>query len=600
MSKKEKQTSIGGQAVIEGIMMRGKTAMVTAVRADNGEIVVESKRITPPEKLNKAFKLPLIRGVYSFFWSLIAGTRILTRSASVFGDDGDEKFKRLSGQKKSNSDGVATFLGVAIGLMLSVFLFFFLPQFIIDLTPLKNQVGSLAYSAVEGLVRIAIFIIYILFTSVFKDIRRTYMYHGAEHKTISCYESGDELTVENVKKHSRIHDRCGTTFMFLVMTVSILIFALTSSVLTKLGLNFNGIGGKAFRFAVKLLLLPVVAGVSYEVLKILAKIKGKWSYVIKAPGLALQFLTTREPDDKMIEVAITAFNLTLDMDKDQSIPERKFEVNGTIKSLTEKVKTLFKKNGIDECDAEWLVALTLNIPRSNVYDAKTAVTSDSVDKVAELAAKRVKGEPLQYVLNSANFYGYDLYVDKRVLIPRPETEEVVNYALKYIKEDSRVLDMCTGSGAIAIAVAKNAGCHVVAVDVSIDALDIADKNARNLDASVEFVKSDKFSDINGEFDVIISNPPYVKTADVKGLQKECSYEPYIAFDGGEDGLDFYRELTLGAKEHLTNGGVLVYEVGYGEADDVAKICIANGYTEVEIIKDLNGVERIVKAVRYDD
>ena len=600
MSKKEKQTSIGGQAVIEGVMMRGKTAMVTAVRADSGEIVVEAKRITPPEKLNKALKLPLIRGVYSFFWSLVAGTRILSRSASVFGDDGDGKFKELSGQKKSGGDGFATFLGVGLGLLLSIFLFFFLPQWIIDLTPLKNQAGGLAYSAVEGLIRIGIFVLYVLFTSIFKDIRRTYMYHGAEHKTISCYESGDELTVENVKKHTRIHDRCGTTFMFLVMTVSILIFALTSSVLTKLGLNFGGFGGKMLRFGVKLLLLPVVAGVSYEVLKLLAKIKGKWSYIIKAPGLALQFLTTREPDDGMIEVAITAFNLTLEMDNDQTLPEKNFEVNGTIKGLTEKVKTLFKKNNIDGSDAEWLVALTLNIPRSKVYDGKTAVTAENVNKVAKLAAKRVGGEPLQYVLNSANFYGYDFYIDNRVLIPRPETEELVNYSLKYITENSCVLDMCTGSGAIAVTVALKAGCKVVAADISDGALEVAKKNASDLNVPVEFIKSDKFADITGEFDVIISNPPYVKTDDIKTLQKECLREPYIAFDGGSDGLAFYRDLILNAKNHLKKGGALIFEVGLGEAQSVGEIFAENGYFGVEIIKDINGTERIVKAVKNDD
>ena len=600
MSKKQKQTSIGGQAVIEGVMMRGKTAMVTAVRAESGEITVEAKRITPPEKVNKALKLPLIRGVYSFFWSLIAGTRILSRSASVFGDDGDGKFKELSGQKKSSGDGVATFLGVALGLLLSIFLFFFLPQWIIDLTPLKNNAGGLLYCAVEGLIRIGIFILYILFTSIFKDIRRTYMYHGAEHKTISCYESGDELTVENVKKHTRIHDRCGTTFMFLVMTVSILIFALTSAILTKLGLNFGGVGGKALRFGVKLLLLPVVAGVSYEILKAFSKIKGKWAYIIKAPGLALQFLTTREPDDDMIEVAITAFNLTLEMDNDQSIPERNFEVNGTIKSLTEKVKTLFGKNNIDDSDAEWLVALTLNVPRSKVYDNKTAVTASDVNKVAKLAAKRVTGEPLQYVLNSANFYGYDFYVDNRVLIPRPETEELVNYALKFINEDTRVLDMCTGSGAIAVTIALKSGAKVSAVDFSDGALEVAKKNANDLHAEIEFTKSDKFSDVVGEFDVVVSNPPYVKTSDICALQKECSYEPRMAFDGGEDGLEFYRNLTVGAKSHLKKGGVIIYEVGAGEAESVSKILDDSGYVDIEIVKDLNGIERIVKAVKNDD
>ena len=167
------------------------------------------------------------------------------------------------------------------------------------------------------------------------------MYHGAEHKTISCYENGLDLTVENVRKCTRLHDRCGTTFMFLVMAISILVFALVNSLFIELGVSFDGFLGKAFRFLIKILTLPIISGLSYEVLKLLAKTKSKFFIVFKAPGLLLQKITTREPDDKMIEVAITSFTKVLEMDEDQTVKEVSFNVFGTSKTLLNKVNASF-------------------------------------------------------------------------------------------------------------------------------------------------------------------------------------------------------------------------------------------------------------------
>ena len=248
--KKEKQTktSIGGQAVIEGVMMRGKTAMATAVRDERGEILLETKRITPASKKCGFLKLPIIRGFIAFFDSLVGGTKVLMRSATVFGEDESSSFdKWLSKKTGVNATDIAIYLGVALGLMLSLFLFFFLPQMIADLFTFINP-NSIWYYLIEGLIRILIFVGYILLTSLLKDVKRTYMYHGAEHKTISCYEKGLDLTVENVKTCTRVHDRCGTTFMFIVMFVSILVFATINGVLNHFGVEFAGGLGKVYRF----------------------------------------------------------------------------------------------------------------------------------------------------------------------------------------------------------------------------------------------------------------------------------------------------------------------------------------------------------------
>ena len=182
------KTSIGGQAVIEGVMMRGKTSMATAVRAENGEILIETKRLKSSKSQNKFLKLPLVRGVVAFISSLVGGTKVLMRSASVFGEDEPTKFEKWLAEKtKINAIDLAVFLGAFIGVALSLFLFFFLPQTVTDLLTFIKK-DSIWYFLVEGLVRIVIFIVYILLTSLIKDVKRTYMYHGAEHKTISCYE----------------------------------------------------------------------------------------------------------------------------------------------------------------------------------------------------------------------------------------------------------------------------------------------------------------------------------------------------------------------------------------------------------------------------
>lgn len=594
-SENKRVTAIGGQAVIEGVMMRGKTAMATAVRDDSGKIIVESSRLTPPEKRNKFLKLPLVRGFVSLIDSLVGGTKILMRSASVFADDETSVFDNVVKKGKSKSDGLdfAMYLSVFIGLALSLFLFFYLPQFVTDLLTFIPKNGFL-YFLCEGLVRICIFIAYILLTSLLKDIKRTYMYHGAEHKTISAYESGLELTVENVKTASRFHDRCGTTFTFIVMVISILIFAIVNLLIV--AFNINIINSGITRFVIKLLLLPFVAGVSYEVLKALAKTKSKWVYFLKLPGLALQRLTTKEPDDEMIEVAIKAFNTVLQMDENQLIEPVKFETHGNVCSLTEKVVKLFTKNNIDVSDAEWLVAVTLSIKRSEVYQKNITVTEKQVEQVAKLALKRVEGEPLAYVLGNSDFYGFNFKVNSDVLIPRPETEELVNLALKYINVDTSVLDMCTGSGAIAVTVNKLSKAKVTAVDISEKALKIAEFNAKNNETDVGFVLSDAFENVNDLFDVIISNPPYIKTEDIKNLQNEVKREPVLALDGGDDGLNFYRVLATDGAKRLNANGKLFVEYGVNQSADVKNILETSGnFKNVEIYKDINGIDRIIKA-----
>ncbi len=591
-NKKVKKTSIGGQAVIEGVMMRGRQSMATAVRDGEGNIQIESKRLTPPDKKPLIMRLPIIRGIISFFDSLVGGTKTLMRSASVFGDEGEpSKFEKWLAEKLHvDLMGVVCTVGIVLGLALSVLLFVMLPQWATNgLNALFNfGKTSFLYNLIEGLIRIAIFVCYILLTSLMPDIKRTYMYHGAEHKTITCYEKGLELTPENAKKCRRVHDRCGTTFLFFVMLVSILVFSIANSFLKVDG---------ALRILLKIALLPVVAGLSYELLRGLAKTNCFIFFPLKAPGLLLQHITTREPDEQMLEVAIAAFKTVLEMDGDETIPTSTFITAMPVEKLVAEVENVLKNGGVDEkSDAEWIVCNATGLKRSELEKNKTIVQPTHVKKAMETAKERASGRPLWYIIGDTDFYGYTIKVDERVLIPRPETEELVAFAAENIKSDDKVLDLCTGSGAIAIALKLKTGATVIASDVSDGALELAAENAAQNNADVTFVKSNMFGNVTENYDVIVSNPPYIPTQDINGLEKSVKdYEPKLALDGGADGLDYYKIIAVDGINRLNAGGKLFLEVGIGQANAVKELLEQAGFINVEIRKDISGVERMIKA-----
>lgn len=608
--KKEKTkktcTYIGGQAVMEGVMMRGKRALATAVRDPQGKIQIESERLAPPEKKSKFSRLPFVRGVVNFVSSLVVGNRILMRSADVAVEEEEEQSKAskyLEDKYKISISGIFNTIAVVIGIVLAIAIFIWLPQWVTGFLPLdKTSVGweGVWFNLAEGGIRLAIFIAYILVISLMKDMRRVFMYHGAEHKTITCFEEGKPLTVENVRGCRRVHDRCGTTFLFLVMVVSILVFSVVNILVARWVYTDNGKINSLIRFAFKLLMLPVVAGVSYEVLRLLAKTQNKFFYLLKLPGLLLQRLTTREPDDKMIECAIAAFQTVQQMDEDENIPERFFATSYKLSELSKRIKKLFAHAKIEEDEAEWILALKLGMPKSAVSSEERIVKASQVKSILKIVEERMTGRPLWYIFGDTDFYGYTIKVDERVLIPRPETEELCQLVIGTAEEDNKILDLCTGSGAIAIAVYKElekAGrkCQVTASDISAEALTLAKENAANNEAEIKFIQSDLFAKIRDRYDIIVSNPPYIPTGDLEGLQTEVkNFEPRLALDGGADGLDYYRRIADEAGKYLTRGGSLIMEVGAGEAQDVVKLFKRCDYTM--IVKDFAGIDRFVKIV----
>lgn len=603
-TKKTNRTYIGGQAVLEGVMMRGKTSMVTAVRDPRGKIQVESERLAPPEKRNKFLRLPLVRGVVAFISSLIVGNKVLLRSAAVAEEEDETPSKAekwLAEKHKIDLSGIFNFISVLLGIVLAVGLFVALPQWVTGLTNLsRTEHGGILFNLAEGGVRIGIFILYLALISLVPSLKRVFMCHGAEHKTITAYEQGLELNVENVRGCSRLHDRCGTTFLFLVMLVSILVFSLANSLVG----GWLYVGNKkidaALRFCFKLLLLPLVAGVSYEILRALSKTDGKIMTIFKAPGMLLQFLTTREPEDGMIECAIEAFRRVLLMDSDESVPETSFAVAGEMSKLLAATKKRFARANIDGEEAEWIFALTLGIRKSAVSCEERLLKSEQVREILDMADERLTGRPLWYIVGNTDFYGYELSVDERVLIPRPETEGLTRLALSSAEPGDKVLDLCTGSGAIAIALKKesdkkNMKLQVTACDVSADALEVAKNNAAKCKAEVKFVQSDLFSRLRGRFNLIVSNPPYIPTDVIPTLEREVKdHEPHLALDGGKDGLDFYRRIANEAGKYMEKGGSLLMEVGIDEAQAVVKLFKYCDYSM--ILKDDFGVDRYVKIV----
>ncbi|WP_346939667.1 DUF1385 domain-containing protein [uncultured Clostridium sp.] len=293
----EKKTTVGGQAVIEGVMMRGSKGLATAVRLPNGSIEVKKETSESLTKKNKFLGFPIIRGFVSLIESLVIGIKSLEYSASFFEDEEEEESKFDKWFDKIFKDkGNSVLMGISLVLSLgfSILLFFILPTALTSLVKKTITSNVLVLNIIEGIIRVIIFISYIFIVGKLEDIKRVYQYHGAEHKTIFCYESGIELTTENAKKFERLHPRCGTNFLFLVMVISIIIFSFT---------GWQSIGQ---RVVSRVLLLPIVSGVTYEVIKWLGKSDSKISKIIAWPGLLLQKITTQEPDESMLEVAITS------------------------------------------------------------------------------------------------------------------------------------------------------------------------------------------------------------------------------------------------------------------------------------------------------
>lgn len=329
MKKKKTQTkygSVGGQALMEGIMMNGPEGKAMALRLPDGSISVEKKTFTSIKDKNKFFGIPMVRGIVNFVEALIFGYKCLMESAEKTGMDVEEE-ENMSKLDRWISDHfgekmmkVIGAISMVLGFALAFALFVWMPSFLFDaINKLTGERITMLRTIFEGLLRIIIFVIYMFAVSKMKEIKRVYMYHGAEHKSIFCYESGEEMTVENVRKQSRFHPRCGTSFIFVMIILSILV----SSVVALAFPSLTQI--RPVWICVKLLIMPMVMGLGYEFIRYAGKHDNLFVKILSAPGLWMQRITTAEPDDSMIEVGIAAINAVIPHNDEEKVNIDKVE-----------------------------------------------------------------------------------------------------------------------------------------------------------------------------------------------------------------------------------------------------------------------------------
>lgn len=317
----ERKTMIGGQALIEGIVMRGKNVAAMALRLPSGEIEITEKKLNPLRERYKVFGLPIIRGVVNFIESIVFGYKCLMESAEKSGLEDIEpegKFEKwLDDHLGEHMMKIIGVISAVLGVAISLLLFMYLPAFLVDMFDKYITNGVLdshkLHPLFEGIIKIIVFIIYMYAVSKMNDIHRVFMYHGAEHKTIFCYEHGLPLTIENVRKQIRFHPRCGTSFMFVMMILSI--FISTALIVVFPGLSAS----RPLWVLAKLLVLPLVMGIGYEFIRYAGKHDNLFTKICSAPGLWMQRISTCEPSDDMIECGIAAFKYVLENDEDLDI-----------------------------------------------------------------------------------------------------------------------------------------------------------------------------------------------------------------------------------------------------------------------------------------
>ena len=710
-------TSIGGQAVMEGVMMQGPDRTAIAVRLPSGELYLKTKK---KKKAGAAMKIPFIRGVVAFARSLVSGMGTLMESADILEQYAPEEYAEEPGKveawinKKFGEKAAWNFLmttAVIFAVAVSIVFFVILPTWAVNYLG-KWVTNAIVLNLVEGLLRIAMFVGYIAAIRNMEDIKTLFRYHGAEHKTIHCYENNRVLCPENAAQFYTLHPRCGTSFMVFVLIISLLLF------------SFLGWPNLLWRITSRILLIPVIAGISYELLKWAGRSSGIVVRVLSWPGLMLQKLTTAEPDEAQLEVAILSLKAVLVdpgtpeissfVDKDGNIVrsaaeeeqisremdawaaevEAHTEANKKVaKEAIDELTRIEERSGFEEpagganedeineaikfldsldsdgytivapmetdgrtivqaiADREAAEAKARLMARRYTKDIKTyenalawgqaalgmlpngkneariimsyatglgrtelitrskeLMRDDDFNEYEKRIYARIEGKPLQYIVGMQEFMGLPIRVNPSVLIPRLDTEVLVEQVLVTMDskgfEKPEVLDLCTGSGAIGISIAaKVPDATVTMTDFSEEALQTAMGNAglNGVNRRCIFLLGNMFEAIPEDktYDVIVCNPPYIKSDVIDTLDVEVrDHEPRAALDGGKDGLDYYRVIASEASMHLKSGGILALEIGSDQAADVKKLLNAAGtFCQPRLVRDLAHLDRVIIAER---
>lgn len=514
-------------------------------------------------------KIPFVRGIITLFYGIYLYLISLSGSKTFF--------ERGNKSEKTKPSWIVVLLSIlgTIVFVLSFVSIFLVPFFAFSL--LKDQgVNEYVAALIMAFVRVGFFVLALLGLRFIPSMRQVYRNNAAGNLAKASFEN---------KKIDSYY-----------LSTNFLNFVVWGFIISLFVLSFNIVEMNFFlKFLINFLLVVCCFATIYEFLKFFELKSGVFHKIIINP---LAFLTSERPTQTEREIAFSAMNEVVLMHENEERLIGDFSADGVAFSVVySEVKQRLLEAGInDNAETDWLIATALGKNRSEIK-LLNFVSKDEYKKIKNALSKREKRMPISKIFNNASFFGRDFFVDKNVLSPRQETEQVVEEAIKEIKkvaEKPRVLDLMTGSGAIATTLALETKAAVFASDISKLALDVAKKNAKQNGAKVKFIESDIFKAFKKEkFDVIVSNPPYIKSGEILELDDEVKkYDPILALDGGEDGLYFYREIAEAAPAFLKDGGVLVLEIGFNQAESVKKLLQKN-FKNIRIKKDYGGNDRIV-------
>lgn len=562
MNKKKNKMKVGGVALFDGIIFTSEYRQVIAKQYSD-RVRCQINSITKDNRIIN--KIPILRGILGI------GNQIGNAAPDFIKSSGEESYN-----EKNN-----TLLLYAILIILCITVPIIISAFF------KQEIRNV----IQLLIVFIEFLLYVVALKSISDFNILFMYHGAEHKVVNSFENLDmkDMTLENVKKQSRFHKRCGGNFIvyFVILTMLSLFIPIDNLIIKTIVLFF---------------LAVLNVGMAYEIVNIFSKLKKPFD-IINYPATVIQLFTTKEPTDKMLKLALYGILGTTR------------EKNGIIlndyiqKYINEKLKDInYDKQDIYSI-LEYVTGIDINKLMLN-KDSYLLSLNNEIKADILLDKYYFEKYPLQYITHKQYFYNEKYYVDENVLIPRSDSEILVEKAIEYINKENlkNIVDLCTGSGALGISIAKNSDINkMTLIDISSQALKIAKKNIRlnNMDDKVSILQSNllenKIVEIKKQeeyedkkVDMIVSNPPYIKTDVLSSLDEEVKKEPKLALDGGKDGLDFYNKIIEEAKKVLKPNGILIFEIGYDQLNDLKNIIGKNNeYKLLESVKDYGGNDRVV-------
>ena len=532
---KRRKEKVGGMALFNGLMLRNKKRESIGRVDDNGNISVEINDIKSeiPEDVFTIYDVPIIRGIISMINMITSSAPHVVKSSQAV----------LKKATKEDIEINKTELVSAYIISITLIIF--------SLAAIPNFISTFLYAGIRNIAQVIMqsvaFIIYLFLVAKVDDLKTLFEYHGAEHKVANAYEKLDrkDITVENVKKESRFHIRCGGNFVVYLFILVIVVTLIIPS------------NNLVFKTIIEVILFPFLAGL-FAIYTLFGCVDGE--------------------KEVNIDKCITSYL-----------------------SKNRKINKVFDKK-----DALKIIANIKNLEFEKIYLDYTNINLSYNERIKlnKLLDKLYKEHmPLAYVIGCVNFYNEKYHVDKNVLIPRPDSEILVDTAIKYINEEklNTMLDMCTGSGCLGISITNNSNLkHSLLVDISSDALNIANKNIalNNMNLKCVTLRSDLFKNLPAneiKYDIIISNPPYIKTSDINSLDDSVkNQEPILALDGGEDGMIFYDKILKDAYKYLNDNGLLIFEIGFDELIKFKTLISKyNKYNLIECVKDYGGNDRVV-------